>query len=650
MEEFINIKDTTKINKIIKDLPEYLITNGLGGYASSTILNLNTRKYHGLLIANIKNKRYVILSGIDEKIEINGKIYGLSSHHYKQDYDANKEDIFYPDGFKFLKKFEYENEIFPKFYYKIENIKIEKEILMPYLSNAVIIHYKIDSDENIKFFLSPLIILRYYHQNLHISNNEFFCEELKDKIIVKHNGINVKIISNSEFFKNPYILKNVFYEEEFERGYDCFEDIYCPGFFKIDVNKNREFDIIVTTDENFKFYDEIKAKEIFRIRDIQKNIEEKIFQKLSILADKFIIKHSDGYGIIAGYHWFGEWGRDTMISIPGLTLTTKRFEIAKSILRRWVKFMDNGLIPNFIDQENFSLNSSDATLWFFNALYYYYLHTNDIKFIEEIYSNLNEAIESYVNGNVACKMDDDSLIISKAQTTWMDTKWTKREGKAVDINALWFNALNIFKFFSKLCNKNFNYGEILENVKKNFEIFWNGKYLCDVVMRNYKDESIRPNQIFAISLPFNVIDEKDKVEKIFNVVFDELYTPYGLRTLNKQDENYRGIYSGNEEKRNEAYHNGTVWPWLIGSFIDAYLRINNNNIENKKNARKFLESLLNYFEKYQLIPEIFDGDFPHKARGCIAQAWSVAEVMRALYKLIHPKFLNFGNERSNAKL
>ncbi|MFN3527508.1 MAG: amylo-alpha-1,6-glucosidase [Candidatus Altarchaeaceae archaeon] len=609
---------------------EYLITNGLGGYASSTILNLNKRKYHGLLVANIKGRRYVILSGIDEKIEINGKIYELGNHHYKMDYDPNKEDIFYPEGFKFLKKFEY--EIFPKFYYEVEKTIIEKEILMPHLSNTVIVNYRFKNFENknIKFFIFPLISARFYHQNLHISNINEFSIEIGNEVYVANNKtkIKVKISSNSNFFKNPYILKNVFYEEEFKRGYDGFEDLFCPGFFYSEIRENKEIYIIASVDE-FKFseYNKIKEREILRIKNLLRENEEKIFQNLSILADKFIIKNDDGYGIVAGYHWFEEWGRDTMISILGLTLSTKRYEISKSILKRWIKLMHNGLIPNFIS-DNLNFNSSDATLWLFNALYYYYLHTADKKFIEEIYESLIEAIESYINGNGIAKMDYDCLIISNPKSTWMDT--LERKGKTVEINALWFNSLNILKFFSKLINRNFPYQEIIENLKKNFEIFFNEneEFLYDVIDNNKKDNSIRPNQIFAISLPFSVINNK-KAEKIFNKVFNELYTPYGLRTLDKGNRNYIGIYEGNEERRNKAYHNGTVWPWLIGNFVDAYLKINNYTIESKKNARKFLNPLLEFFEKFKTIPEIFDGDFPHNPKGCIAQAWSVAEVIRS---------------------
>jgi len=603
-----------------KHLAEYLITNGLGGYASSTILNLNTRKYHGLLVVSDYNKNnYVILSGIDERIEINGKIYELGSHHYKEDYAPNKRDIFFPQGFKFLKNFKYTHYIFPKFYYEVEDIEIEKEILMPHGKNAVLVHYKIknkdNKDKRIKFSLYPLINMRDYHKNLHILNNgEFTCEVFADKkgVIVSHDKIKICLISDTEFLKNEYILRNVFYQKEWERGYDPFEDLYCPGYFFGDKGEatiitsvlfgdfknSSDFEIASVNEtitslcsEIFKIsgifkkamiYEKYKQEEILRIENLKNftsltlgdfqtslkitNKSAQIFQELSILADKFIINHPDGYGIIAGYHWFNEWGRDTMLSIPGLCLTTGRYEIAGSIIKRWLNFMHDGLIPNFIPVTypfECPYNSSDASLWLFNATYFYYIYTKDIKFIEEIYQKLCEIIEGYIHGNSACKMAHDCLIISNPQTTWMDTKWTKREGKAVEINALWYNALSILKFFSKLLNKRFDYGEILGDVKKNFEIFWNPAKGClyDVILNNASDDSIRPNQIFAISLPFNVIDD-DRKTKIFNVVFEELYTAYGLRTLSQKDKNYRGVYEGNEEKRDEAYHNGTVWPFL----------------------------------------------------------------------------------------
>jgi len=639
---------------------EYLITNGLGGYSSSTILNLNTRKYHGLLVAKHNNERYVVFSCIDERIEIDGKIYELGTHHYKKDYDANKEDIFHPQGFKFPVK----SEIypFPKFYYHVEDegVAVEKEILMPHGKNAVLVHYKIKNkcshSRSIKFFLSPLLNMRNFHKNLHLSDlNENFMTDVSENqkhVLAGHKNLKLKFTSELNFLKKERILWNTFYREEKERGYDCFEDLYCPGYFSAHFDEGeKEITIIATTDENIKIeglnYETIRSNEILRIKNLTNltcNGGDKNFQNLSILADKFIIKHRDGYGIIAGYHWFDEWGRDTMLSIPGLCLTTGRYEIAKDVIKRWLNFLKDGLIPNFIPVTypfECPHNSSDASLWLFNAAYHYYIYTKDVKFIEEIHQKLCEIVEGYIHGNSTCKMDANCLIISNPQTTWMDTKWTKREGKCVEINALWFNALSILKFFGKLLNKKFIYEEILENVKRNFEIFWNEEkgYLYDVIFNNNYDESIRPNQIFAISLPFNVINN-ERGRKIFNVVFEELYTPYGLRTLSKNSENYRRIYEGNEENRDEAYHNGTVWPFLMGGFIDAYLKIygeeskqnHHNSFGDSKgkhwNAGKFLNPLLEYAEKFGTIPEIFDGDFPHKPRGCIAQAWSVAEILR----------------------
>jgi len=640
---------------------EFLITNGLGGYASSTSLNLNTRKYHGLLVAAYNNERCVVLSGIDESVEIDGKIYELGIHHYKKDRNTNLEDIFHPQGFKFFVKSEIEP--FPKFYYCIKDkgVAVEKEILMPYGENSVLVHYKIKCDmshNNIKFFLSPLLNMRNFHKNLHLSDlkERFMCDvsENQKHVFVEHKNLKLKFASELNFLKKEHILWNTFYREEKERGYDCFEDLYCPGYFSDNFDEEeKEITIVATTDE-IKIeelnYETSRNNEILRIKNLTNltlNKEDKIFQNLSVftslrseifkqslkMADKFIIQHSDGYGIIAGYHWFNEWGRDTMLSIPGLCLTTGRYEIAGSIIKRWLNFMHKGLIPNFISVTypfECPHNSSDVSLWLFNAAYFYYIYTKDIKFIEEIHQKLCEIVEGYIKGNSTCKTAHDCLIISNPQTTWMDTKWTKREGKAVEINALWHNALSILKFFSKLLNKRFDYVEILGDVKKNFEIFWNEKKQClyDVISpSNVKDDSIRPNQIFAICLPFNVIDDERKT-KIFNVVFEELYTPCGLRTLSKKDENYKGVYEGNEENRDKAYHNGTVWPFLTGGFIDAYLKINNYTRESKQEAMKFLTPLLEYAEKFGTIPEIFDGNYPNTSRGCIAQAWSVAEILR----------------------
>ena len=359
-----------------------------------------------------------------------------------------------------------------------------------------------------------------------------------------------------------------------------------------------------------------------------------IFEKLVISTDNFIIKKGSGKSVIAGYHWFGDWGRDTLISLPGLTLVTGRFDIAKAILSGLKDFCHNGLIPNvFMDwNSKAAYNTVDASLWYIDCVFQYLKYTNDRVFLNEIWDTLKSIIDAYRYGtDNEIFMDEDFLISHKPGLTWMDVKLgdyypTPRSRKAVEIQALWYNALRIMSRLAIISGKDDEYQILSERVKENFNSQFNQKY--DVIDK--KDLSFRPNQIILVSLDFPMINKDLQVE-IVKEVQEKLVTIFGLRTLSPNNLDYKGSYLG-EYNRDIAYHNGTVWPWLMGPFIKSFIKVKNYEHSWRKYAfENFLEPMFHVFGKNWdgSIYEIFDGDPPYAPRGCISQAWSVAEILRS---------------------
>ena len=378
------------------------------------------------------------------------------------------------------------------------------------------------------------------------------------------------------------------------------------------------------------------------------NAADEFEKQLVLAADQFIVSRGQGKTIIAGYHWFSDWGRDTMIALPGLTLATNRAGIARDILLEFSKHISEGMIPNrFPDVgEDAEYNTVDATLWFFEAIRAYVEKTGDLTFVKEnLYKKLKDIIEWHLKGTrYNIKVDDDGLLFAgteNSQLTWMDAKYgdtvfTPRTGKAVEIQALWYNALKVTAGFAKQfgdAKTAEKYEQLAEKTRDNFNrIFWNddGEYLFDVISENGEpDASIRPNQIFAVSLNYSML-EIDKARKVVEIVEKELLTPVGLRSLSPNDADYQGIYIGSPFERDSAYHQGTVWAWLIGGFIDGLRKTSVDSTETEAKINGILENFKNHLSEAGVgqISEIFDGDAPHKPRGCIAQAWSVAEILR----------------------
>jgi predicted glycogen debranching enzyme len=618
---------------------EWIITNGLGGYASSTIISLNTRRYHGLLIASLKPplRRFLLLSKLEEEIEIENKIYKLGCNRYSP-------GVIHPEGYKFLYSFHL--NYFPTFTYRLENILIEKTIFMKYLENTTVVIYNILTNIPFKMRIFPLINCRDHHSETKENPYFNFSQELIDGQlkIQAYQDAPILYLKNTSgnYVKTGYWYKNFEYEREKERGLPFQEDNYNPGYFEIEINTNTKLGIFASTEfiENISFLN-LKNKEEERLKKIESLCEtdENFIKTLFLTSSSFIVKR-EPLSIIAGYHWFSDWGRDAMISLPGICLVTKRFNEAKQILKNFSSFCKNGLIPNcFLEDGTPIYNSVDASLWFFYSVYKYYKYTNDTEFIKEILPILKEIINFYQKGtDFNIYMDRDGLIYSgepSLQLTWMDAKVgdlviTSRDGKAVEIQALWYNALKIMEEFGEDTSK------LTRKLKVNFiRNFWNKEkeYCYDVIKKDIKDDSLRPNQIFTISLPFSLITG-EKAKKIVGVIWKNLYTPYGLRSLSPDSPNFKGKYEGNVFERDSAYHQGTVWVWLLGHFITAYLKVNNYSKIAKLIAKNFLKPFRTHISEAGLgtISEIFDGNPPHLPKGCISQSWSVAEILRAYFE------------------
>lgn len=636
---------------------EWLETNGLGGFASSTITGLNTRRYHGLLVAatNPPVGRTALLAKLEETLVIEGRRYDLSANRY--------EGVIHPQGYQYLKEFRLDP--FPVFSYEIDGIEIEKSVFMIYGENSTGVQYKARCAGERRCFLEvrPLIAFRDYHGTTHENAvlNPSVMIERGLASVAPYEGLPTLYLAHDAGEVDPqgYWYHNFEYEQERERGLDFKEDLFSPLALKFDLrfdSKTAAQASIIASIERREASDaeRVRRDEIERRKAIAASApnEDSLVQALVTAADQYLVARGTYNTIIAGYHWFGDWGRDTMIALPGLTLVTGRREIAKSILLEFARHIDRGMLPNrFPDAgEKPEYNTVDATLWYFEAVRALLDYTNDYEFVKEnLYAVLVDIIDWHTRGTrFGIRVDADGLLASGeegAQLTWMDAKVsdyvvTPRRGKPVEIQALWYNALRVIgelaREFGDAPNQK-RYGEMAAQAKRGFNAqFWNEEALClyDVVDGEKRDASIRPNQIFAVSLPYTMLS-REKAKRVVAVVERELLTPFGLRSLAPTDPQYIGRYEGDGWERDIAYHQGTVWAWLMGPFITAYVKVNGENVGRSNRARARATEWLAGFQDHLSdaglghISEIFDADSPHRPRGCIAQAWSVAELLRA---------------------
>jgi len=654
---------------------EWLETNGIGGFASSTIVGLNTRRYHGLLVAALKPpvERFVLLSKLEETLIVDGQSFDLSANRYP--------GTVHPQGFRFLKQFRLDP--FPIFTYEIEGVEIEKSVFMIYGENAAAIQYEMTKNNhrerprNLSFEVRPMIAFRDYHSTTHENGaiNGSIDQQPGQAILTPYQGLPGLFLSHNaiDVRKTGDWYRNLEYDAERERGLDFSEDLFNPLVLRFDLKLRRRATIIASTKpHDAECITEYRQAEITRRRSVvvSAHFEDPFAQDLAAAADQYIVARGDQKTVIAGYHWFSDWGRDTMIALPGLTLPTGKYDIAKSILRTFAKHVDQGMLPNrFPDAgETPEYNTVDATLWFFEAVRSYVAYSGDFDLVrEELYGVFTDIINWHVRGTrYGIKVDPSGLLSSGeqgVQLTWMDAKvgdWvvTPRRGKPVEIQALWYNALCIMEEFAKRlgdegAQKRYRNMATVANWSFN-RLFWNEKDGClyDVTNGAPPDPSIRPNQIFAVSLPHSMLSA-ERAGRVVEKVREDLLTPYGLRSLAPGDPQYRGRYTGGPQERDAAYHQGTVWPWLMGPFLTAYIRVNGGSEESRRQSAEWIAPLRNHLGDAGLghISEIFDGDAPHRPCGCIAQAWSVAEVLRVYVEEIlggRPQARSENRERQSA--
>jgi len=649
-----NFKDATQ--------HEWLETNGLGGWASSSIIGAHTRRYHGLLVAATVPpvERTVLLSKLDETIVSGDKRIELGVNLYMT-------DVISPNGHHYLNSFT--QDFFPQWEYEAEGIKLKKTIAMVHGENTVVVIYEVlKTAEAFTLELLPLMAARGYHSLSHNGPQIHWDADFNDgRFHSKPDGKHHVYINvpGSTFQLTPGWFNNFQYKIEQDRGLDFTEDLFNHGTFSVELKQGDSLGIIVSTEDVAgRNAHELLSKETNRRKLlICDQPEDELVQQLVLAADQFIVKRTiqlknsqvsplggdlEGATIIAGYHWFTDWGRDTMISLPGLCLSTGRFEDAKKILSAFAKSVSQGMLPNrFQDNgEEPEYNNVDGTLWYFIAVNKYLEATGDKDFVLiEILPVLKDIIDWHYRGTrYNIHVDEDGLLFAGQegqQLTWMDARigtWvvTPRMGKPVEIQALWYNALRIFAELLQLngqSNDAFNVNESADKAKQSFQrLFWNeeGNYLYDNIDPHGKPSSeLRPNQLFAISLPFALIGEH-KANTILNVVTEQLYTPVGLKSLSNNDVHYAPVYGGDQYHRDSSYHEGTVWSWLLGPYVDAIIKV--NGTDGIEQAQKVINDFAYHLNEACIgsVSEIFDAEPPHHPRGCIAQAWGVAEVLRVI--------------------
>jgi len=631
---------------------EWLDTNGLGGYASSTIINCHTRKYHGLLVAALKKPRgrFVLLSKVEASLTDGEKEFLLSTNKYP--------GVYHPTGHQFVDGFE--QALYPTVTYRIGDALIRKTILMVHGRNTVLLCYEmLEGKTPATLRIRPLLAYRDVHGLTH--ENMF----LRPKTYPEKNGCKIEPYDGmpplymgtnrtSTFFPGPKWMHNLEYMEERNRGFDYQEDLFCPGMFELDLKRGKPV-IFAASVERLGNLEKMRKSEIKRRESLYETCKDRsqCVRGIQYAADQFLIRNaSDFASVVAGYHWFGEWGRDTMIALPGLTFHSGRRKFGEEVLAAYAKLESNGLLPNYLDQrsEHLAYNSIDASLWFFWATQEYLKTKGSREFvIKKLSRAMKHIVESHLDGKTPlCGIGEDGLLYAgneSTQLTWMDAQAygkpvTPRNGAAVEINALWYNALRFYLELMEGKNNGLTRRarEAADTLAANFaDRFWNNEdgCLCDVVKHDGCDRSIRPNQIFAVSLPYSMLT-MDQMRSVMDAVQDHLLTPYGLRTLSPRNSAFVPFYQGNADARDSVYHQGIVWPWLAGHFGEAMLRQAKDLKSAKAELRKYFKPILRSFPKdYGIasIPEIYTGNPPHEPNGCIAQAWSVAESVR-LNKLL----------------
>jgi predicted glycogen debranching enzyme len=636
---------------------EWLLTNHRGSYAASTVVGCNTSGYHGLLIGSVSPlvNRVVALSGCLESVVCGRRVFELSTFEFG--------DELIPAGYTYLREFWRDSGA--HFLYDLDPIEVHKAVYLARESDSVIVEYTFRNVRGpTELLLRPFAALRDFH-GLQKSYARLTCRCLDWGVLVRHEAGGGELLMccpTMPFENDPQWWYNFTYRVNKARGLDGVEDLWTPGVFRGRVNSTSRIVFQARFGERFQpgeglllDAEAVKSDLVEHQREVIRSAGDKsrIETVLTLAADQFIVTRghpaAERTSIVAGYPWFADWGRDAFVALPGLLLATGRHGEARSVLNTFAAAASEGMIPNLFDDRagTAHFNSVDASLWFIHAAFEYLDATGDMdSFPRELLPVIRWIIDSYHNGTrFGIHADSDGLITAgdySTQLTWMDARYdgitfTPRHGKAVEINALWHSALSRM---SRLCERERlpdagRYAQMAAHVGDSFpKAFWNEECGClnDAVLPDGSvDASLRPNQIFAVSLGYGPPLTRRQQRAVVDVVERELLTPYGLRTLDRNNPSYHARYEGSPYDRDEAYHQGTVWPWLIGPFIEAYLRVHDFSPAATRKASQMLEPLVQHVTQDGCLGslcEIFDADPPHRPAGCFAQAWSIAELNR----------------------
>jgi predicted glycogen debranching enzyme len=642
---------------------EWLETNSCGSYSSSTIINAHSRRYHGLLVASPDgaSRRVVFLSKLEEQVIIGEHAYSLACNVYPE--------TIYPTGFMYQKEFRLDP--FPTFVYQLDEVTIEKKIILSYESNTVLVVYSIVSGATDVFLkVRPLVAFRPYHDLLKEDMSMHRGYTVRDRMIMyqAYDDLTPLYFSHDGLMIEGTALwyYNFMYAKEKERGFKDREDLFNPFEITYMLTKDKPVFCAVSLDATpiTNMYEIEHAEIVRRSESLHSGGGEKKgmmppekwdpgYRQLLSVTDAFLVK-KDGVlsGIVAGFPWFQEQFRDTFIALPGLTLVQGRFDVARNILKRSIGFIQKGELPSYISEET-SLpvyTSFETSLWFFYAVYKYIRYTNDFFFVvDELYDAMKQCIQYFfTNPSKHVYVDTDNLLVTvneHARGAWKEDSREKslvksRVGKLVDVNALWFTAIKVLEYIAHASKSEadfFRYHDLALRVRESFqESFWNEEkgYLYDCVKGSYREDAVRPYQILAISLPFELIEKKES-QQVLECIERNLLTMVGLRTLSEKDSTYIGKYVGDWYSRDAAYHQGCVIPFFMGLYVDAYMKLNEANETSQDVCKVLLKALFHHAMNdggLGYISEVFDGTFPHVARGAIAHATSVAEVVRVYHE------------------
>lgn len=663
-------KDWTTFKEGIKR--EWAVTNGIGGYAGSSMIGAHSRTHQGYLIASLHApiERYLVFSKINETVTVGTKTVSFETSQHR----ASGKTV-YAEGQKFLTSFIYDGSV--HYAYETDNFSFKKHITLKRNANVCAVAYELTAgDSDCTFTLTPLFNYREHSESSTPDTLKFetFTEDRAFYLVPEKNkDIAIRFQTSEGTFSERETVYDIDMQLQIEvdletDGLDCH---YCPVDLSIAVpaNTTKKVSILCSIGDVNERPAPVSATEAFSILEENARCHAELFEKagyrdsfasqLVLASDQFLTyrESTKMMTVLAGLPWFTDWGRDTMIAFTGLTLCTKRFKEAEEILLTFARYIRHGIVPNMFPDDNMPplYNTVDASLWYFYAVYQY-LHYNPAAeaeaFVkEQIFPHLKEIVSAYEKGtDFSIYMEDDGLIHAGSgldQITWMDVRvgdWvaTPRHGKPVEINALWYNALRIMESLCEKFDEDASaYRARANQVKESFNAkFWDSANQClfDVVDGDEPDDHIRPNQIYAVSLPFSLLPEEQE-KSVVALVEKELFVGCGLRSLAPDHPDYHGIYCGALAKRDAAYHQGTAWGFLLGGFFSAYMKVNHHSSSAAENVVRMLEPVRKHLTDSGCIgsiSEIFDGDAPHNPRGCYAQAWSVGEVLRCYCEDILP--------------